>query len=569
MGLGKTLSIIALIAHDKVAPFHASGLAQNVYSVPGNRSRCTLVIVPPGLLDTWEGQLRMHSKEDSLRWARHHDRCRFRHVAEIEAYDVILTTYNTVSSEFKRQKESILHNTLWHRIILDEAHTIRDNHTQTSRAVCALRADRRWAVTGTPIQNHPRDFLALVQFLQAFPYGDPEQANREILRLWKTNTNEGKSRFKKLIAALTLVRTIGAIDLPDRRDEIFRLQFTASEKRIYELFEEAVLASCTKAQNGESDAVVGQADILKGFNALRLICNFGTLFDTNRYKTVTESTETEWGPSGAQRLFNRLILARGSYCSQCSTHVSVPDDIGEIVAEGPPADGKPLPMVSQCEKILCDQCVPKMDSQLSWCGHDPACDVLSVHFEPSADEVSAQCTATVNAHNLPTKIKALLNDIQQFPESKSVVFSAWRGTLDHAAYALSSAGISFERYDGSIKEKDRASALDRFSKDPGIKVILFTISCGAVGLDLTAADRAYLMEPQWNPTVEDQALARVYRMGQKRPVTTVRFIMEASWEDRVITVQKQKSGFANLLMSHRTGPPTTPEDFEHLKSLLQ
>jgi SNF2 family DNA or RNA helicase len=50
-------------------------------------------------------------------------------------------------------------------------------------------------------------------------------------------------------------------------------------------------------------------------------------------------------------------------------------------------------------------------------------------------------------------------------------------------------------------------------------------------LDITAASRAYIMEPQWNPTVEEQALARVHRMGQKQPVTTIRFVMEGTFEE--------------------------------------
>jgi SNF2 family DNA or RNA helicase len=58
-----------------------------------------------------------------------------------------------------------------------------------------------------------------------------------------------------------------------------------------------------------------------------------------------------------------------------------------------------------------------------------------------------------------------------------------------------------------------------------------TISCAAVGLDITAASRAYIMEPQWNPTVEEQALARVHRMGQTKEVTTIRFVMADTFEE--------------------------------------
>ena len=87
------------------------------------------------------------------------------------------------------------------------------------------------------------------------------------------------------------------------------------------------------------------------------------------------------------------------------------------------------------------------------------------------------------------------------------------------------------RFDGKVPNKQRGVLLKDFQEDPNVRVALMTISCGSVGLDLTAASRAYLMEPHWNPSVEQQALARIYRMGQKRPVTTVRYVMRDSFED--------------------------------------
>jgi SWI/SNF-related matrix-associated actin-dependent regulator of chromatin subfamily A3 len=73
--------------------------------------------------------------------------------------------------------------------------------------------------------------------------------------------------------------------------------------------------------------------------------------------------------------------------------------------------------------------------------------------------------------------------------------------------------------------------LNNFRQNPDISVILMTISCAAVGLNITAATRAYIMEPQWNPTVEEQALARVHRMGQTKEVTTIRYVMADTFEE--------------------------------------
>ena len=79
----------------------------------------------------------------------------------------------------------------------------------------------------------------------------------------------------------------------------------------------------------------------------------------------------------------------------------------------------------------------------------------------------------------------------------SIVFSTWRLTLNVAEAGLEQAGIQCLRYDGKVPQRDRHSILERFKTDPMKRVLLLTLSCGAVGLTLTAASRAYLMEPHW------------------------------------------------------------------------
>lgn len=96
---------------------------------------------------------------------------------------------------------------------------------------------------------------------------------------------------------------------------------------------------------------------------------------------------------------------------------------------------------------------------------------------------------------------------------------------------LDSAKIRHVRIDGTVNAPARQRTLDQFQSMDDIKVILMTISCGGVGLDVTAASRVHLLEPQWNPAVEDQALARVHRMGQRKPVVTIRYIMRDSIEE--------------------------------------
>ncbi|KAJ3578996.1 hypothetical protein NPX13_g1566 [Xylaria arbuscula] len=121
----------------------------------------------------------------------------------------------------------------------------------------------------------------------------------------------------------------------------------------------------------------------------------------------------------------------------------------------------------------------------------------------------------------------------------------WFTTLN--AKALTTAGICCLRIDGSDSLLSRERTIQEFRENGEIKVILVSISCGGVGLDLTAASRAHLLEPQWNPAVEEQALSRVHRMGQRRAVVTMRYIMKDSIEESVASVKGKKQLLAELL----------------------
>ena len=129
----------------------------------------------------------------------------------------------------------------------------------------------------------------------------------------------------------------------------------------------------------------------------------------------------------------------------------------------------------------------------------------------------------------------------------SVVFSGWTRTLDIIQTQLRSKSIRCLRLDGKLTSTSRSKVLRTFRSDPDVKVLLATITCGGLGLDMTAASRAYIMEPQWNPMSEAQALDRIHRIGQTKEVETVRYVIEGSLEQsRVIELQKRKQALAEL-----------------------
>ncbi|KAB2571496.1 DNA repair protein rad8 [Lasiodiplodia theobromae] len=113
--------------------------------------------------------------------------------------------------------------------------------------------------------------------------------------------------------------------------------------------------------------------------------------------------------------------------------------------------------------------------------------------------------------------------------------------LDQIGKALFANNLCFERIDGSKSDSQRRTALDRFRNDPDCCILLASIGSAGVGLDLTVASCVHLMEPQWSPMAEEQALDRIHRMGQTRDVVATRYVVKNSIEEYVISVQEMKS----------------------------
>lgn len=132
---------------------------------------------------------------------------------------------------------------------------------------------------------------------------------------------------------------------------------------------------------------------------------------------------------------------------------------------------------------------------------------------------------------------------------RSVVFSGWTSHLDLIQIALDNEKIPWVRLDGTMTRAARNSALDQFRTNPDVCVILISIAAGGLGLNLTTANKVYVMEPQFNPAAEAQAIDRVHRLGQKREVTTTRFIMDGSFEEKMLELQRKKQNLADLSMS--------------------
>jgi SWI/SNF-related matrix-associated actin-dependent regulator of chromatin subfamily A3 len=139
----------------------------------------------------------------------------------------------------------------------------------------------------------------------------------------------------------------------------------------------------------------------------------------------------------------------------------------------------------------------------------------------------ALCASPSSTTPHSAKLARLVEDLlASVGDEKSIVFSVWKKTLDVAAQLCSDAGVCHVRIDGTVPQALRQQALEDFTTKPEVSTLLMTLGTGALGLNLTAATRVHILEPQWNPAVEKQAIGRVVRMGQEKNATIIRYSMK-------------------------------------------
>jgi hypothetical protein len=143
-----------------------------------------------------------------------------------------------------------------------------------------------------------------------------------------------------------------------------------------------------------------------------------------------------------------------------------------------------------------------------------------------------------------SKLELLLETLEEAVSEghKALVFSQWTSLLDLVEPHLRALALNFTRLDGSTS--DRGAVVKSFQEDEHVSVMLLSLKAGGTGLNLTAADHVFLLDPWWNPAAEDQAADRAHRIGQERPVFVHRLIAENTVEERILALQEKKRGLS-------------------------
>ena len=147
-----------------------------------------------------------------------------------------------------------------------------------------------------------------------------------------------------------------------------------------------------------------------------------------------------------------------------------------------------------------------------------------------------------------SKLELLIEQLKDLTQEghKALVFSQFTSLLGILRTRLEEEQISFEYLDG--KTRDREAPVARFQQDPALSVFLISLKAGGVGLNLTAADYVFILDPWWNPAVEAQAVDRAHRIGQTRPVIAYRLLARNTVEERVAELQNQKRQLVAAVM---------------------
>ena len=166
------------------------------------------------------------------------------------------------------------------------------------------------------------------------------------------------------------------------------------------------------------------------------------------------------------------------------------------------------------------------------------------------------------------KLDALLGRLEELGEEghKAIVFSQFTSFLAIVKDRLVERGVVHEYLDG--KTCDRESRVKSFQEDPRVKLFLVSLKAGGVGLNLTAAEYVFLLDPWWNPAAEAQAIDRAHRIGQKRRVFAYRLVARNTVEEKVIELQSRKRALADAIISGENASlaDLTREDLEVLLS---
>lgn len=593
MGMGKTIQMLSLMMHDTT-------------------KGPNLVVAPTVALMQWKSEIETHTN-NFLKVGLFHGASRAKALSELDEFDVILTSYAVVESCYRKERygftkkskkvkeKSILHEKRFYRVILDEAHNIKDRTSSTAKACDSLNCEKRWCLSGTPLQNRIGELYSLIRFLDISPFCEyfctkcpcaskewnfPDYRvcaqcghapmvhlnffNHFMLKnIQKYGLQfEGEESFHRIQLLLrqimirrTKVERADDLGLPPKIVEIRRDFFNPEEKDLYQS-----LYSNSKRQ---FDDYVAEGVVLNNYaNIFTLITRMRQLADHPDLVLKRMKLPGKRGAGGSGNKNNDLgieALPGVIICQLC-------DDEAEE------------PIESKCHHKFCRICISEYiesfngDTTKLKC---PVCHIgLSIDLEAAAIEMdndAVEKSSIVNRIDMrgnwksSTKIEALMEELYKSRSdrvtTKSIVFSQFTSMLDLVEWRLKRAGFETVKLQGSMTPSQRQSTIKYFLETPSVEVFLVSLKAGGVALNLVEANQVFILDSWWNPSLDTgQAADRIHRIGQHRPIRIVKLVIEDSIESRIIELQEKKANMvkATLDKDERAANQLSAADMQFL-----
>ncbi|KAK4151814.1 SNF2 family N-terminal domain-containing protein [Chaetomidium leptoderma] len=572
MGLGKTIQAVSLIMSDFPAP------------------KPTLVLVPPVALMQWMTEIESYTDGTLNTLVLHGTNSKSKNltIKDIKKYNVIIMSYNSLESMYRKQEKgferkagifkekSVIHQTDFHRIILDEAHCIKTRSTMTAKACFALKVTYRWCLSGTPLQNRIGEFFSLIRFLNIRPFAcylckqcpcstlewqmdDDNNCitcghggmrhvsvfNQELLNPIQKFGNRGKgaAAFKKLriMTDRIMLRRLkkdhtDSMELPVKEINVER-QFFGEEEND---FANSIMTSGQR----KFDTYVASGVMLNNY--------------ANIFGLIMQMRQVADHPD--------LILKKNSEGGQNILVCSICDEPAEDAIR------------SGCKHDFCRICVKSYLNSTT----DPNCPKchipLSIDLEQpkmEQDEVQVKKSSIINRIKMEdwtssSKIELLVHELHKLRSDnsshKSIIFSQFTTMLQLIEWRLHRAGITTVMLDGSMTPAQRQASINHFMTNVDVEVFLVSLKAGGVALNLTEASRVFIVDPWWNPAAEWQSADRCHRIGQTRPCTITRLCIEDSVESRMVLLQEKKTNMINSTINADDAAmdSLSPEDLQFL-----
>ncbi|KAK7184230.1 SNF2 family domain-containing protein [Paraphaeosphaeria sporulosa] len=576
MGMGKTIQAVSLIMSD------------------WPQKEPTLVVVPPVALMQWSNEIGEYT-DGKLKVLVYHGtnaKCKKMTVKDLRKFDVIMVSYNSLESLHRKETKgwtrgediikeaSPLHAITYHRLILDEAHSIKSRTTGVAKACFALKGTYKWCLSGTPVQNRIGEFFSLLRFLEVRPFADYFCRSCDCEQLhWTVDEdhmckacNHGASEHISVFNQ-ELLNPITGDDPELREDALSKLHMITARimlrrmKRDHtnsmelpmkdivihnEFFSEVERDFSTSIMSNSArkfDTYVAQGVMLNNYANI-----FGLIMQMRQVANHPDLLLKKKAAEGSQNVY---------VCNIC-------DEPAEDAVR------------SRCHHEFCRACVKDFMDTCEASGTDadcPRCHIaLSIDFEQpelEQDEDSVKKTSIINRIKMEnwtssTKIEMLVYDLYKLRSKKqtlkSIVFSQFTSMLQLIEWRLRRAGFNTVMLDGSMTPAMRQKSIEHFMTNPDVEVFLVSLKAGGVALNLTEASRVFIVDPWWNPAAEWQSADRCHRIGQKRPCVITRLCIEDSVESRMVALQEKKAAMiAGTVNNDKVAMDRlSPEDLQFL-----